>query len=125
MQFLFERLAEPPSFDGTQTFDLRAAVAAQIQRLVSARITRSGGERDLLDFGLPSVVEFELNSKPQLELYAQRLARLIARYEPRLKSAKVRIEAHDEALCPYRIAIYGTLDPSNGVDVFHFELPSH
>ncbi|MBI0329098.1 type VI secretion system baseplate subunit TssE [Burkholderia plantarii] len=125
MQFLFERLAEPPSFDGSQTFDLRAAVAAQIQRLVSARTTRVGGDLDLLDFGSPSVVDIALDSKPQLELYAQRLARLVARYEPRLKSPRVRIEASSETLRPYRLAIYGTLDHSNGVDVFHFELPSH
>ncbi|KKB61303.1 hypothetical protein WM40_24020 [Robbsia andropogonis] len=125
MQFLFERLADPPSFDGSQTFDLRAAVAAQIQRLVSARTTRVGSDLDLLDFGSQSVVEIALESKPQLELYAQRLARLVCRYEPRLKSPKVQIEACSETLRPYRLAIYGTLDQTNGVDVFHFELPSH
>ena len=125
MQFLLERLAEPPTFDGVQQFDLRAAIAAQIQRLVSARIARAGGELDLLDFGAQSVVEFELHSKPQLEQYAQRLARLIARYEPRLKAPRVRIEPSTGALSPYRVAIYGSIDDSNGMDVFHFELPSH
>ncbi|CAB3646620.1 GPW/gp25 family protein [Trinickia soli] len=125
MQFLLERLAQPPTFDGVQQFDLRAAIAAQIQRLVSARIARSGGDLDLLDFGTQSVVEFELHSKPQLEQYAQRLARLIARYEPRLKTPRVQIEPSAEALSPYRIAIYGAIDDSNGMDVFHFELPSH
>ncbi|HTH74968.1 MAG TPA: GPW/gp25 family protein [Trinickia sp.] len=125
MQFLLERLAQPPSFDGTHAFDVRAAIAAQIQRLVSARIARSGGDLDLLDFGAQSVVEFELYSKPQLEQYAQRLARLIARYEPRLRSPRVQIESTSEALGPYRVAIYGAIDDSNGMDVFHFELPSH
>jgi type VI secretion system lysozyme-like protein len=125
MQFLLERLAQPPSFDGVQHFDLRASIAAQIQRLVSARIARSGGDLDLLNFGAQSVVEFELHSKPQLEQYAQRLARLITRYEPRLKAPRVQIEPSTEALSPYRVAIYGSIDDSNGMDVFHFELPSH
>ncbi|RDU94739.1 GPW/gp25 family protein [Trinickia dinghuensis] len=125
MQFLLERLAQPPTFDGTQSFDLRAAIAAQIQRLVSARIARTGGDLDLLDVGCPNVVEFELYSKPQLEQYAQRLARLIARYEPRLRKPRVQIEPNGAALTPYRVAIYGSIDESDEMDVFHFELPSH
>ncbi|GAB7536926.1 type VI secretion system baseplate subunit TssE [Burkholderia sp. 22PA0099] len=123
MPFLLERLAQAPAFDGSRPFDLREAVAAQIQRIVSARSTGAGV--DLLGFGMPSAVELEMYSKPQLERYAQRLALLIARHEPRLLAPRVKIESVGQPLGPYRLAIYGSLDDGNGTDVFHFELPSH
>ncbi len=123
MPFLLERLAQKPAFDGSQPFDLRAAVAAQLQRIVSARSTGAGV--DLLGFGMPSVVELEMSSRPQLERYAQRLALLIARHEPRLKSPRVKVEPMGQALNLYRLSVTGSLDDGNGADTFHFELPTH
>lgn len=125
MQFLLERLAQPPSFDGVQQFDLRDAIRAQIQRLLSARFVTSGNQFDLLDFGTCSVVELNANSKAELEQYARRLLRLIVRYEPRLQAPRIEIEASGEALCPYRLAVYGVIDNSNDNALFHFSLPFH
>jgi type VI secretion system lysozyme-like protein len=125
MQFLLERLAQPPSFNGEQQFDLRDAIQAQIQRLLSTRFVASGSDYGLLDFGTESVVELDANSKPQLEQYARRLVRLIGHYEPRLMAPRIVIEATGNASSPYRLAIYGTINHSNDADVFHFELPAH
>lgn len=75
MQFLLERLAQPaPSSPGQFVhFDLRAAIAAQIQRIVSARVVEaSDGELSLLEFGLPNIVELSTFNKGDLEQYAAR-----------------------------------------------------
>lgn len=125
MQFLLERLAQPPSFNGNTQFDLREAIRAQIQRLVGARFVAAGVDLDLLDFGMHSVVELGVNDKLQLEQYALRLTRLIGRFEPRLRIAKVQIEPSGESANPYRIAVSGLIGTTDEADVFHFELPSH
>lgn len=125
MQFLLECLAQPPSFNGTQQFDIRAAIGAQIQRLVSARVVKSGTNLDLLGFGSQSVVELCTDNKAQLEQYAHRLARLIARYEPRLSSPRVLIEPNRGVLNPYRLVVCGSIGETDEMEVFHFELPSH
>ncbi|EJL94089.1 hypothetical protein PMI16_00444 [Herbaspirillum sp. CF444] len=125
MQFLLERLAQPPSFNGTSQFDLREAIHAQIQRLVGARFVAAGADLDLLDFGVHSVVELGANDKLRLEQYAARIARLIARYEPRLRIAKVQIVPSGDSASPYRLAVSGLIGASDESDVFHFELPSH
>lgn len=124
MQFLLERLAtttQPP-----QAFDLEAAVAAQIQRIVSARVLETpDGTMSLLEFGMPNVVELAQNSKGQLERYAARLARLIAHYEPRLLHSSVTVEQGPGPLMPYRLVVSGTLQPDGDVQTFFFELPEH
>ena len=125
MQFLLERLAQPPSFNGSSQFDLREAIRAQIQRLVGARFVAAGADLDLLDFGTHSVVELGVNDKLQLEQYAARLARLITHFEPRLRIAKVQIEPSGDSASPYRIAVSGIIGATDESDVFHFELPSH
>lgn len=125
MQFLLERLAQPLSFDGTQQFDVRAAIGAQIQRLVSTRTSRSGTDLDLLEFGCQSVVDLGANSKIQLEQYTRRLTRLIVRYEPRLSTPRVQIEASGQALTPFRVVVSGSIGETDGMEIFHFELPSH
>lgn len=128
MQFLLERLAASPALPGEQTvaFDLKAAVAAQIQRIVSARpMETSGGAMTLLEFGMPSVVELALGSKSQLERYAARLARQIAHYEPRLLHPGVTLEAAQGRLTPFRLVISGMLAPDGDIHVFRFDLSDH
>src|SRR5450830_907410 len=109
MQFLLERLAQPPSFNGTSQFDLREAIHAQIQRLVAARFVAAGADLDLLDFGMHSVVELGVNDKLRLEQYASRLMRLIVHYEPRLRAPKMQIVPSGDSASPYRIAVSGMI----------------
>lgn len=127
MQFLLERLASPqlPSAGQTDSFQLKTAVAAQIQRIVSARMVESVGEPTLLEFGMPNVVELAMSSKSQLEQYGARLGRLIGRYEPRLLSPKVSVESTRDPLMPYQILVSGILASSHEVELFHFKLPLH
>lgn len=126
MQFLLERLATCTAPAGhAEAFDLKAAVAAQIQRIVSARpqdgTSAATNTNALLDFGMPSVVELSLGSKSQLEKYAARLARQIARHEPRLLHPSVTVELAQGRLTPYRLVISGMLAPDGDVHTFHFD----
>ena len=125
MQFLLERLAETPSFSADRQFDLRTAIAAQIQRLVSARVLEMGNDLNLLEVGCANVVEVGVNNKLQLERYIARLTRLIARYEPRLLRPRVEIQARDDPLQPYRLVVKGSLSTTDEGEVFFFELPLH
>lgn len=126
MQFLLERLANPPLSSPGQfePFDLQAAIAAQIQRIVSARVVQAGdGKMSLLEFGMPNVVELSTNSKSELERYGSQLTRLIAQYEPRLLSPRVRVLPTGQPMTPYRIEVSGSLASREEPETFHFELP--
>lgn len=128
MQFLFERLANPPlpSPGQFESFDMSAAITSQIQRIVSARVVETaGGEMSLLEFGMPNIVEINANSKTQLEKYASRLARLIARYEPRLLSPRASVQATGNPMMPFRIVVSGELSEETESVVLHFEMPVH
>ncbi|MFZ6675469.1 type VI secretion system baseplate subunit TssE [Undibacterium sp. Xuan67W] len=127
MQYLFERLASPKfsSGDQSEAFNVKTAVAAQIQRIVSARMIESGGELNLLEFGMPNVVELAMSSKNQLNQYGARLGRLIGRYEPRLLNPVVQVESTRDPLMPYQILVTGSLASSTEVELFYFNLPLH
>src|SRR4051794_20736559 len=113
MQFLFERLATTisPSTGQPEPFDVETAVVMQIQRIVSSRAiaTTWDGQIDLLDFGMPHVVELAYRSRSQLERYAKQLVRLIEHYEPRLKQPNVSLEAQSDTLRPFRLVVSGVL----------------
>jgi type VI secretion system lysozyme-like protein len=129
MRYLLERLAARPDTSGgrPEPFDLEAAVAAQIQRIVSARpripsAPTPGGKTTVLEFGMPSIVEFAQGSKSQLERYAARLARLIRRYEPRLRHPSVTLEPVPSGLAPWRLVVSGVLGSDADAQAFRFEL---
>lgn len=124
MFFLLERLAVPA--DEVRALDLETAVAAQVQRIVGARVLEShDGELSLLEFGMPNVVDVGYNSKTALERYAIRLKRLIRHYEPRLLEPAVTVEPKAGTLSPYRLVVTGKLAPNGDARSFHFELPEH
>lgn len=112
MQYLFERLDAAP-------FDLQAAVQAQLERIVSARAADSAGAPA---FGMPSVVELGAGDRTALAGYAARLARMVRRYEPRLRGASVTLEAGDGGLMPYALVISGTLADSGEAQRYRFAL---
>ena len=101
MMFLLERLAAPAG--KSQAFDLEAAVGAQIQRIVGARVLEShDGDMSLLEFGMPNVADIGYNSKTRMERYAARLKRLILHYEPRLLYPSISVEETANTAMPYR-----------------------
>lgn len=123
MEYLFERLerlGKSPA-EAAPAFDLHAAVQAQIQRIVSAHAWRFGDDAmNLLNFGMPSIVEVARGSPLQLDRYAQRLKTLIGRYEPRLLQAQVDIEKVNNAMSPYRVVVTGMLAVDGVHEAFHF-----
>lgn len=128
MQYVLERLATPlrSSPEQPQSFDLETAVAAQIQRIVSARVLeQQNGEPSLLEFGMPNIVDLAQTSKSQLECYAARLAKLIMRYEPRLLHPSVTVEPTSNALMPFCLVVTGCLRPDADAQTFRFDLPVH
>lgn len=141
MQFLLERFAsshwpskkelDNPDISSafaaqkTALTELKAAIAAQITRIVSARVLDTEGELSLLEFGMPNVVELGTHNKGQLERYGARLARLISHYEPRLISPSVQVVATKNPLMPYRLVVSGSLTSATAAERFYFDLPTH
>jgi type VI secretion system lysozyme-like protein len=128
MRFLLERLAVPlqAARGLPQSFDLEAAVAAQIGRIVSARpLDQSGEEETLFGYGMPNVVDLARDNKSQLDCYAARLRRMIARYEPRLREPEVTVEPAPEGPSPWRLVVSGSLPPDDEARTFRFELSDH
>lgn len=124
MAFLLERLAAPA--ERGREFDLEAAVAAQIQRIVAARtLEADGGAPSLLEFGMPNVADLGYGSKSTLERYGARLKRLVEHYEPRLLHPEIAVEATGNALLPHRLVVSGSLQPDGETRSFVFELPEH
>lgn len=127
MQFLFERLATVtvPATGLPEPFDLAAAVAAQVQRIVGVRPAAADGEPGLLAFGMAPVVDLAANSRSQLERYARQLERLIAHYEPRLRQPVVTLQDTGGALQPWRLVVSGQLAADGAPHSFSFDLPAH
>ncbi|MGB9989825.1 type VI secretion system baseplate subunit TssE [Pseudoduganella rhizocola] len=126
MQYLLERLASPPlpALGQFESRDMAALVAAQIQRIVSARALVCGGSVSLLDFGMPHVVEQGLHEEVALQRYAARLVRLIQQYEPRLLHPKAAVRKTGRALMPYELVVSGSLAPEAPPAEFVFEVPT-
>lgn len=113
MRFLFERLDPAP-------FDLQAAVRSQVECIVAAR--SYGGDAFAREFGMPSVVELGAADRPALAAYAARLAQMVARYEPRLRDARVTVEGGASAAMPYVLVITGILGEDDERQRFSFPL---
>jgi predicted component of type VI protein secretion system len=113
MRFLFERLDPAP-------FELKAAVQAQLERIVSAR--SYGEDAFAQEFGMPSVVELGAAERPALSSYAARLARMVARYEPRLRGTQVSIEGGGGPLSPFVLVVTGMMGDDDEAQRFAFPL---
>ena len=113
MRFLFERLDPAP-------LELKAAVQAQLERIVTAR--SYGDDAFAQEFGMPSVVELDASQRSTLAAYATRLARMVARYEPRLAQAQVAIEGDGNPLAPFMLVVSGVLEQGDGPQRFVFPL---
>jgi predicted component of type VI protein secretion system len=123
MYFLLERLA---AGGGTPACDLETAVAAQIQRIVAARVLESpDGAMSLIEFGMPNVVDLPYNSKTALARYGARLQRLIERYEPRLIGPGVKVEPSGSTLAPWRLVVSGRLAQEGELVAFRVDPPTH
>lgn len=64
MPFLLESLASPPLLGNEYAFDVRVAIAAQIQRLINVRRISYADDLSLLEMGSKNVVDINLNQAP-------------------------------------------------------------
>lgn len=124
MQFLLERLDRAPLYAGgpCRPFDLKAAVAAQVARIVSARPPERAAAMAAPQFGMPSVVELGQGDRNMLEAYAARLTRMLLQYEPRLRNPSVRIEAGADPMAPFVLVVRGALGPEQLAQEYTFPL---
>ncbi|MBB6246666.1 GPW/gp25 family protein [Rhodanobacter sp. A1T4] len=124
MQFLMERLVNrtDPAMGLEPPFDLAAAVAEQIQRIVECRPFAGGRGMRVCDFGMPNIVESSIGMNDH-ERYGARLAEAIAHYEPRLQDTRLEWVSTGKPLRPRYLIVHGHLLQNSGASVFRFELP--
>jgi type VI secretion system lysozyme-like protein len=126
MQYLLERLADPPQlrlatgYEGAGDFDVRQAVLAQIRRIAANRPVDKDNGSALLSFGMPSIIDLSGTSDTQLRNYANRLAAAIARFEPRLTNVSVDLVPDSNPEMPSRLQINAQLLGADGAQPFQF-----
>lgn len=127
MQYLLERLAEAaePTPGPRRRFDLRDAVRAQIQRVVSSHFWPAGPGLELTGFVLPPLAGFGYACRPDVERYADGIRALVLAHEPRLAGATVTVAPTGSPLMPFEVLVSGSLPGCDEPDTFRFELPLH
>jgi predicted component of type VI protein secretion system len=109
---------------GPVPFDLAAAVAAQLQRIVGCRPDMGAPGVRLDDFGMPAVVELGVGRRDG-EAYGARLLDAIARYEPRLREVRLEWLPTGRALGPRKLVVHGCLiEGGEEPRAFRFEMPA-
>ncbi len=120
--YLLERL---DSAGGGPAFDLEAAVAAQIARLVAVHDWElPSGLAESLGLGLPSAVDLGHDGAADLDRYAARLQQVIRRHEPRLNNVKVLVHPAANHAPPH-LVVEATLAAEQGPLPFRFTLPGN
>ncbi|RAP57882.1 hypothetical protein [Oleiagrimonas sp. MCCC 1A03011] len=124
MQFLLEKLVnrDEPGMGKAPPFELAAAVAEQIQRLVQCRPSVASGDIRIDDFGMPSIVEFGIGSSDR-ERYGRWLMRAIAHYEPRLLEPRLEWVEGDRDSLTAALKIHGRLPGESTAREFRFAVP--
>ena len=118
--YLLERL---DCAGGGTPFDLEGAVAAQVARLVAVHEWElPPGLGEELELGLPSAVDLGRDGARDLGHYADLLARVIRRHEPRLTDVRVELSPSAGLAAPGLVVI-ATLAGEQGPRPFHFMLP--
>jgi len=111
MDFLFERLSPSPLPPEAR---LREAVLRQLQWLVGSREWLAEQEGTaLIDICMLELPSLPVN-RPPIRIWADRLQRLIALHEPRLKELRVELLPTGRVLSPYEIHVTGRLDEGGG-----------
>jgi type VI secretion system lysozyme-like protein len=122
MRYLFERLSEATAAT-TEDFDVVAAVEAQLCRILVGYPGIIGeDDPNLLDFGLPAVVDMNLSASEQMEWLTRRVKQLIDHYEPRLTDVQVEVVPTTELLSPFRITVEARLKGDGEERVMRFPL---
>lgn len=104
---LLDDSPDEPQRDAVQTFDvarLKGALARDLEALLNTRFADPEdsladfpeAERSMLHYGIPDLSGLSLLNPDHREMLRDRLRRAIARYEPRLGSVRVSLDAPRE-----------------------------
>lgn len=128
MEFLLERLAQTPVANaaGGRGFDLRAAVQAQIERVLASHFIGGVAGLDLMRFDLPPLAGATGASMRDVSAYAAQIERLIAQHEPRLQSVQVRLVRATQSPTAFEVLVQGRLPGQRESEDFRFGyVPRH
>ncbi len=122
MEYLLERLAQTPSVgaDQGQGFELRAAVQAQIERVLASHFIGGVSGLSLMHFDLPSLAGATGACLRDVEGYAAQIERLIALHEPRLHAVRVRLVRAAQSPTAFDVFVQGTLQGQREAEDFSF-----
>jgi len=121
MHLLFERLSRDKPENTVRT--LRSAVQDQVQRIVtSLTINEVSDDPNIMNFGIPSVVDMANSSEEQLSYWALRLRELIRQFEPRLKLESVDLQRTGNIYAPLKVMVTGQLDIDDNIDTMQFSI---
>lgn len=125
MQYLLERLAQPhgATRGPLARADLRAAVRAQIQRVVASHFEPGRPGLDLMGMNLPHLADAGYACRRDIEHHAARIRELVLAHEPRLAGVSVTLEPTGRPLVPHEVVVSGLLSGSEDCDTFRFDLP--
>ena len=95
---LFHRLARPGNDSGKSYKELcKEALRQDLQMLLSTRFTPAdSSERNIVNFGIPSVVGFVNDSMPDKAVLAGHIRDAIESFEPRLRNVSVEFLGEDD-----------------------------
>jgi type VI secretion system lysozyme-like protein len=95
---LFYRLTDPGDNPAPVTRrEYRQTILEDLQRLLSTRYTGTAlKEKNILNYGIPSVVGFASNSQPEKANLARYIKEAIEEYEPRLRNVSVEFMNVDD-----------------------------
>jgi type VI secretion system protein ImpF len=106
---------------------LRESVRADLSRLLNTRTNLRGAVKDLasgtvLDYGIPSLSPISPASDDDRRILAELLEKIVAQYEPRLRS--VRILVQQDKTDPRALigVVYGNLVSGNEMENVYFPL---
>jgi predicted component of type VI protein secretion system len=122
-RYLLERLAGIAAED----FDVRQAVAAQVQRLLTTIPIEDPDEAlaegpHLLNFGMPPLVDLGFITPSEREMYAEHLRALLKAFEPRLTDPEVEFTDAAAIADPLGIEIRALLNPGEEEEIIRFRV---
>lgn len=118
---LFYRLIEPGltinKEDKEQYYE---TVLEDIQRILSTRYTGKIEKRkDIVNYGIPSIVEYSNDSSPEKDKLARYIKESIEEFEPRLRNVKVEFAEEKEVLSATCI-VSANIEFNEEEERFHF-----
>lgn len=114
--------------------ELRASVGEQLSWLLNTRVPldyqvmdarNRTGTRSTIDYGLPDLTVYPIGDSGAMVRLAEHLVQTVGKYEPRLRTPRVRVFASNERSDMLTIEVGGELRIGLVDEPVTFELPIH